>query len=314
MIYRLETMTSEARQFQLSVHKYKLASISFSSGSRKIATSGQDKDVKIIAIERNNAKEINYLRGHDGVIYKTLWDPKSNEKLMSISLDKTIRFWDLRASKSAVQIIKTEEANLNACWASDGRTVAVADAGDNISFIDIRGGNRSIVNTIKHEEFVFGMAWDWRTDLFYRTMGDGSVNILHYPSMEILHTFQAHSTACLSIAFDPKGRYFATGGGDAIASVWDLDTFLCKSTAARMDGSIKSLSFSCDGEMLASSSLEEPSIDLCHSETGEWINTVKMKNNPTCFSFAPTENVFAYSCDDYGRDRGSLHIMSLNSS
>ena len=115
----------------------------------------------------------------------------------------------------------------------------MADSADNITFIDPRGGsqgkNAYVVGSLKHDEFVFSLAWDWRGDLFYRTMGDGSVHVLKYPSLEVLHTFRAHTSSCLSIAMDPKGKYFATGGGDAIAAVWDLETFLCRSTCSGLE-------------------------------------------------------------------------------
>ena len=43
----------------------------------------------------------------------------------------------------------------------------------------------------------------------------------------------------------------ASGGADAIAAVWDLDTLACIRTCTQMDGEIKTLSISHDSQYLA---------------------------------------------------------------
>jgi THO complex subunit 3 len=74
--------------------------------------------------------------------------------------------------------------------------------------------------------------------------------------------------------------------------------------------SVKVTSFSADGETLATASLDEPKIDFSFVETGECIYSIKTKNNPTAMAFSPTKPLFAYSCDDNGRDRGNISVVS----
>jgi THO complex subunit 3 len=43
----------------------------------------------------------------------------------------------------------------------------------------------------------------------------------------------------------------ATGGGDAVVSLWDLDEVVCTRGWAHMDHPVRSLSLSADGRFLA---------------------------------------------------------------
>jgi WD40 repeat protein len=110
-----------------------------------------------------------------------------------------------------------------------------------ITFIDPRGGGTDketknyIVNSLKHDGLIYAIAWDWSGQLFYRTTGEGMVQILKYPSLEMVYEYPAHTSSCISLALDPKGRSIATGGGDGMACIWDLETLLCQSTASRLE-------------------------------------------------------------------------------
>jgi WD40 repeat protein len=46
-------------------------------------------------------------------------------------------------------------------------------------------------------------------------------------------------------------RHFATGGTDAIFSLWDTAELICVRSFGRQEASVRSLSFSSDGRLLA---------------------------------------------------------------
>jgi WD40 repeat protein len=65
-------------------------------------------------------------------------------------------------------------------------------------------------------------------DLFFLTTGDGCVKVLNYPSLEEAGSpLKAHTAAAFCIELDPKGRYFATGGADALVSLWHATELIC---------------------------------------------------------------------------------------
>jgi THO complex subunit 3 len=56
------------------------------------------------------------------------------------------------------------------------------------------------------------MTWSHSGDLFLLTNGAGRVKILAWPSLELLHTLDAHTSNCFSLEFDPRVRYARSTG------------------------------------------------------------------------------------------------------
>ena len=57
--------------------------------------------------------------------------------------------------------------------------------------------------------------------------------LFSYPELTNVHVIQAHPADCISIEFDPTGKYFATGSFDALVSLWDADEIACIRTFSR---------------------------------------------------------------------------------
>jgi THO complex subunit 3 len=75
--------------------------------------------------------------------------------------------------------------------------------------------------------------WNYSGDLFFIATLYGFIQLLDYPHLTVQHQLTAHTSACNCISMDPRGRYFATGGGDAI--LWDLNEFIPLQTFSRLE-------------------------------------------------------------------------------
>ena len=93
---------------------------------------------------------------------------------------------------------------------------------------------------------------------------------MRFPELELLYEIQAHTSNVYCLDFDPKGRYFALGGADALSSIWDLEQLYCIRTFGKLEfvlersshsWPIRTLGLSFDGEYIATGS-EENSIDI----------------------------------------------------
>jgi len=55
------------------------------------------------------------------------------------------------------------------------------------------------------------------------------VEVIHGKTLMIkcMKTLHAHTGTVYTIDVDPTGRYFATGGSDALVNIWDIQELIC---------------------------------------------------------------------------------------
>jgi THO complex subunit 3 len=137
--------------------------------------------------------------------------------------------------------------------------LAVGNKDDVISFIDTR--QWKIFRDFNNEGEANEIGWNLHGSHFIITTGMGTVRMLDWPTLNVAHTINAHTASIYSFDLDPRGRYMALGGADAIVSVWDTEDYVCVRTFTSLEWPVRTLSFSYDGEMLAAAS-EDRFIDI----------------------------------------------------
>ena len=114
---------------------------------------------------------------------------------------------------------------------------------------------------------------DAAPNLLLLTTGDGSIKIAAWPptassgsssspALQTLHSLHAHTSACLSLALSPTGRYLAVGGSDALISLWDTQEWVCRKTLSGMQGGVLMVGFSWDGSFVAGACDEGNGIEI----------------------------------------------------
>ena len=89
----------------------------------------------------------------------------------------------------------------------------------------------------------------------------------------VVFTYPGHTGPIYQFCFSPDGKRLATGGSDAIVGLWDVESMVCTNAITRRTKFIRSVSFSYDSKLVASSS-EDDGIDLADASDGELIGTV----------------------------------------
>jgi THO complex subunit 3 len=125
-----------------------------------------------------------------------------------------------------------------------------------------------------------------------------------YPSFDVDHTLKAHASSCLCVNLAPNGRYIATGGSDALITLWDTTDLICQRTMfSEYGGAVRGLSWSFDGRYICGACDESGcggnGLEIFHAETGESVHTIPTGGGPNTgipdVAWHPTRYWLAYS-------------------
>ncbi|SAM03480.1 hypothetical protein [Absidia glauca] len=269
--------------------------------------------------------KIKEYKGHKEQVHTVAWNC-DGRRLASGSVDKTARVWiphrgtDIRYSTElkghtdtgkCTAVIQTGGENINVCWSPDGDNIAVGDKNDTISIIDTR--TFTISMTQKHNVEVNEIAWNKANNLFYVTTGQGTVKIYEYPELKLLQSLRGHTGNCYCVEPDPTSNYLAVGSADALVTLWDVKTSVCLRTFSELSWPVRTLSFSYDGQYIASAS-EDSFIDISHVESGQSVHHVECAAAMNTVAWHPRDYYLAYAGDEMGADgkySGNLRIFSI---
>lgn len=293
-----------------------------------VATGTGDRKLRVWNPDKPAVRYSTELKGHDKAVERVAWNPLRTEELASASADGSVRVWDVRSAK-AVAVVETgaRRENFTLSWRPDGEEMVCgtkvgcvfgsgserfADglAQDNVLYKISRAMN-TVVSEHKQPQQTNHLAFSWSGREIFLTCGDGTVEILDYETMERLHSFKAHTTSCFAIELSPDGRRLAVGGTDALISMWDTTTWLCKRTFARTAGPLRTLSFSWDGGYIVGGGEEERHLDIAHVESGEYLYRKDVGYSTPFVQFSPRDYTLAFVWhEDGNKGAGGLRIIN----
>ncbi|KAL6543035.1 THO complex subunit 3 [Orobanche hederae] len=219
-------------------------------------------------------------------------------------------FFRLSGGKCSQQVELSGE-NINITYKPDGTHIAVGNRDDELTIMDVR--KFKPIHKRKFNYEVNEIAWNMTGDKFFLTTGNGTVEVLAYPSLQAVGTLMAHTAGCYCIAIDPLGRYFAVGSADSLVSLWDIKEMLCVRTFTKLEWPVRTLSFNHTGEYIASAS-EDLFIDISNVETGRSVHQIPCRAAMNSVEWNPKYNMLAYAGDDknkYQADEDITRIVKL---
>ncbi len=200
--------------------------------------------------------------GHTSIVWKVLFTPDGKE-LISVSDDKTIRFWDV-ASGEPIRVLRPpigpgREGKLYAAALSpDGRTLAVGgwglkDAFGSIYLISTATGR--IERVLKgHTGVIFSLAFAVPPGgrlLLASGSGDNTARIWDVATGECRRVLEGHTDSVYGVAFAPDASRLATASFDKTARIWSVADGKCLQTLQGHTKEVRSVAWSPDGKLLA---------------------------------------------------------------
>ncbi|XP_037949030.1 THO complex subunit 3-like [Teleopsis dalmanni] len=293
-------------------HSAKVHSVGWSCEGRRLASGSFDKTVVVYTLDRDRLAKDTTLRGHTASVDQLCWHAHHPDLLSTASGDKSVRIWDARAGRCSA-VVNTKGENINITWSPDGKTIAVGNKDDLVTFIDARTNKIKVEKQFNFE--VNEIAWNKNNNLFFLTSGTGSVHVLSYPNLESMEVLRGHPATCICIEFDPTGKYFAVGSADSLVSVWNANELSCQHVIERLEWPVRTISFSHDGKLIASGS-EDLFIDIAYATTGEKVTKVPVDASTFTVAWNPKKYLLAYACDDKDnndrrREAGNLKVYGF---
>jgi len=311
----LKTQTYHDPSTARGAGSHGLRTIAWNPLGTLIATGAADRTLRVWNPERSNVKYSTELKGHSAGIEKVAFNPVKEGELCSVSSDGVVKFWDVR-TKTAINEIKGLGDAFTLAWSPDGGSLVVGNKADNIYVLSPTQSEP--ISSHQQSVQTNAIAFCHSGTKIFVTTGEGRVKILSYPDFtpvlysgaepEKPFTLNGHTSACISAELQPTGRLLATGGSDSIIALWDTTNWICQRTLADMTGPVKSLSFSFDGSYIVGGSDEGPGLEIAHSETGEYVHSVKTAGPCPIVAWHPSRYWLAYT------DLGSLKIVGVESS
>ncbi|KAK0672824.1 WD40-repeat-containing domain protein [Cercophora samala] len=294
-----------------------IRSIAWNPLGSLVATGSSDRTLRVWNPEKPNVRFSTDLKGHAAGIEKVAFNPVKDAELCSVSNDGVAKFWDVR-TKACVNEVRDLGNAHSLAWAPDGSSLLVGNRSGGL--FRISPTESTILSSHPQPVEAYQMSFCWSGEKVFLPTREGNIRILSYPELEpVLHVNHAvkagesdefilkgHTAPCLTTELSPTGKYLATGGGDAIISLFDTQDWICKRTNTRIVGPVKSISFTFDGRYVVGGCEDGPGLDVTQTETGEHIHTFKTAGPCHALAWAPTRYCLAYS------DLGILRIIGLD--
>lgn len=218
---------------------YEASGLVFSEDGKTLAYA-EGLDIRLQ--DAGTGEEKMRLTGHEWGMHSMVLSP-DGDTLASGSEDTTIRLWDMHTGEHKRTLKGHEHRVYSVAFSPDGKVLA----------------SGSDDNTIRL----------WRVD----TGETERILTGHAGEFEGVDNGPSSVEGVKSVAFSPDGKTLASGGGDNVIHLWDVETGKSKIALIGHTHWVFSLAFSPDGKVLASGSVDSD-IRLWDPHTGQHKKTL----------------------------------------
>ncbi|XP_019391390.1 PREDICTED: WD repeat-containing protein 88 isoform X1 [Crocodylus porosus] len=194
----------------------------------KYVVSGLDKENAICITDAVNATTAMYIQDHHrSTVTRCCFDP-DNQRVASVSYDKTIKLWDIVAQSTTVTI---DEGHSNVisdcCFTLDGRYLCTASWDRTLKIWDIKTGDfrhhGPIVLKEGHQGSVSSCLFSKDASLVVSGAYDKSIAVWDIRTGYKKLTLQGHGDWVMDVAVSSNKKWILSSSKDSTLRLWNIE-------------------------------------------------------------------------------------------
>ena len=294
---------TSAEEIMTFEHGGVIQSVAFHpTDSSQIVSASDDHTIKLWNLRE---RVLTTFSGHTDKVNAVAFSP-NGETLASGSDDKTFKLWSVPEQEHIATLehipIADQPASIvnSVVFSPDGETLATAGY-QTVKLWNVADNTEK--ESLQHENWVSEVVFSPNGERLAAVDGN-QIKIWNLATKEVITQLEADSQWIGAIAFSPDSQTFVGAGSEGIITLWRVSDWKVYGSI-RVHDSVSDLSFSPDGEVLASAGA---AIDLWRVETGEKIASLTRQTNWILeVAFSPDGTTIASG----GGNEGALHVQNI---
>ncbi|MGD8455584.1 MAG: WD40 repeat domain-containing protein [Anaerolineales bacterium] len=274
----------------LSGHSRRVMRVLFSPDGALIASSGEDKKIKLWDVK--TGEEIHTFAMTNIDMMDIAFSPNGGTLASGEAL------WDVESKQELHTLERSNQLPASVAFSPDGSIIAVALFEHPIEFWDVDSGQ--VVRTFQKLSDNRAVRIEFSPDgtLLAAGVKDGTVKLLDIESGEVVDSLGYSGESDIhDLAFSPDGRLIAAVGRTPVVQLWDVASGELVNTF-RLRYPAMGVAFSPDGTTLASTGGEEHAVRLWDIASGKLLHTLPHEDQLMRVAFSPDRKFLAAGCHD----------------